>query len=110
MNWTALLYDPNYAAFGVVATTDIEVVDPTLVVIDKTAGLEDGGVVSVDTVLPGATVRAAEVQAKGMTKETLDGCQIAFNASTWTVVAVRPKPSPGGELDGEYYLVLEEAA
>lgn len=110
MNWTGLLYDPCYAAFGVDATTDIDVDDPTLRVIDKTAGLEDGGAVSVDTVLPGATVRAAEVQAKGMTKNTLDRCKITFNDSTWTVVAVRPKPSPGGEMDGEYYLVLEEAA
>ena len=63
MNWTALLSDPNYAAFGVDASTDISVDDPTLRVIDKTAGLEDGGAVNVDTVLPGATVRAAEVQA-----------------------------------------------
>ena len=44
-----------------------------------------------------------------MTKDTLDGCQITFNGGAWTVVAVRPKPSPGGEMDGEYYLVLEEA-
>ncbi|PSJ55765.1 head-tail joining protein [Pseudaminobacter soli (ex Li et al. 2025)] len=107
MDWQALLYGPNYAVFGVPATLIIEDGPTlTLTVIDKTTGVEVGGSVDVQTVLPAATVRATELASIDLAD--LEDAKLTFNGKTWRVDSHLPKPSPKGEADGEIYLFLSE--
>lgn len=115
LDYQSLLYDPNYNIFGVDAslqpgTGEAEVVG--LTVIDKTQGalVQDAMRIGVETVKPACTVRAKEIIAAGLGLQNLAGGTVQFNSKTWRIDGVRPLPSPKGEGDGEFMLILSEEA
>lgn len=94
---------------GVDAT--ISILTEAVRVIDKTAGVElrplgdKGGM--MPTVLPVAAIRRAELTEQGVTNlATLLNATITLNGATWKIINHRPAPQPGGERDGEIYLIL----
>lgn len=108
MSYTDTLYRPIYDVLAVPATVTIAAVThDDLPVVDKTSGFQEGGVVDVATIVPAATVMAQDLVTRGLTIDDLQGVNITFNSSTWRISSSRPRPSPGGELDGEYLLFLE---
>ncbi len=76
-------------------------------VIDKTAGVTLNQAVDVQTVLPAATVRAAELVEQGVALPDIDGKLLTLNGKQWLVTGLHANPSPNGEADGEIYLILE---
>lgn len=106
MDYQALLYNPLYLVNSVVCDLDVSGVHHEVRVIDKTAGVEVGDSGAVMTVEPAVVIRAAELQAKGLTAAQLHGAVADFNGGRWRVRNSRPAPSPKGEADGEYYLFL----
>jgi hypothetical protein len=114
MDYQSLLYDPIYDVIGVEARLVAAPGHPpvTVTVIDKTAGLPlvgDGGM-EIETVRPAAMVRVAELIARGLCREAIDGGTVAFSCKCWKIESSRPAPSPKGERDGELMLILSEAA
>lgn len=110
MDWTSLLYGPVYSVLGVDATltlNDTAATEISLTAIDKTAGVEVGSV-DVQTIVPAAIVRASELASISLA--TLEDGTLLMNGRTWTIKSHMPKPSPGGEDDGEIYLILYEGA
>lgn len=115
MDWTAILLDPNYAAFGVDATLTIapgttDQAEHSLTVIDKTSGVPVTGAAGfeVETITPAAVVRMAELTAASVARTALDRGTIEFNGKTWAITSHILRPSPGGEADGEVMLLLAE--
>ena len=109
MNYSALLYAPVYAALGVDATLTVAGVDYAIRAIDKTAGVQVGDL-GIETLAPAAAIRAADLAAFGLTSADLDDAVLTLAGADWRVTAARPLPSPGGEADGEYLLLLERAS
>lgn len=120
MDYASLLYDPNYSIFGVAAVLTMDCGEPpmTITAIDKTSGIIVGGTtdngsrafggsVDVQTILPAAVVRAAELADIDLAN--LEDASLELNGKTWTVKSYMLKPSPKGEGDGEVFLILEAA-
>jgi len=113
VDWIVML-DPIYDVIGVEAqiVTAPGVPLETVTVIDKTDGIDAalvGGDISVQSIVPAAAVRVRELAEKDIDlADLLDGA-ITFNGATWTIKSHRPKPTPGGEADGELYLILEKS-
>lgn len=111
LDWQSQLLDPIYDVIGVSAriTTASTVKDVT--VLDKTAGvaLAAADNIEIQSIKPAAIVRMSELSANGLSREALDGAQLALNGSSWTIKSTQPRPSPDGEAKGELYLFLEAA-
>lgn len=111
IDFTSLLLGPVYAAFGCEAefvTEDGATVSVTA--IDKSSGVAVGTEAEVQTIRPAAVVRAADLEAAGVTAEDLNDASLTMNGKTWRVEACQPRPSPNGEGDGEVYAYLIEVA
>lgn len=115
VDWVAH-YDAIYRLLGVSAVLTIADSGTTfdLTVIDKTAGVEvaDGSAsrnaLPVSTIKPACALRVYELTANGVTLEQTQGAQIAFNGAAWRVENRMMRPSPGGEQQGEVWLILIE--
>jgi hypothetical protein len=109
MDYQALLYSPVYNVLAVDATLYMGglIGNKTFAMIDRTAGITLNQAVDVQTVLPAATVRAPDIIAAGIAIGDLDGKILTLNGKDWRISGVHPNPSPNGEDDGEYYLILE---
>jgi hypothetical protein len=107
IDWQAH-YDPIYNTLGVTATIASSGGQSAAVtVIDKTAGfLITDPRTQIDTIRPVADVRARELQQVGIEVSDLPEGTILVNEQTWRIKSYLPKPSPGGELDGEIRLIL----
>lgn len=95
------------AVFNVLGTTE-----GTLRVIDKTSGvdLQLIGQATVPTIVPAAVVRRSVLTGAGVTNlATLLNTTIALNGATWKIVNHAYRPQPGGEMEGEVYLILRKA-
>lgn len=110
IDFSTLLYDPIYRAFGVPATilclygTSFE-----LTVIEKTSGVEVfDGTGSIKTIRPAVVVRVSELSAQGLAPIDLEGASIEVASKLSRIKAMMPKPAPTGEADGELYLFLIE--
>jgi hypothetical protein len=105
-DWTAAVFRPLYAEFGVpaVLTLDAGTFDD-LVAIDLTAGVTAGGAVDVETELPMATFIARDLAERGILLSQLDGGTIALNSRSWEIKAHQVQSTTGG--DGEVLLILE---
>ncbi len=112
-------YDALYAspiAVDAVLTIACGDVPMALRAIDKTMGVELGGAKDqrnrfsseVETVEPGATVRAADLT--GIDLADLRDASLEINGKTWIVRNHRMRPSPTGEGTGEVLLLLAEKA
>lgn len=110
LDMQSLLYGPLYATWGVPATLTVGSTPYPVTVIDQTAGVQLAGTTELETMRPAAAIRVSDLEAFGITAAQLDGQSISFNGNSWTIVAWRPKPSPNGEADGEYLLLLEGAS
>ena len=111
MDYAALLYDPIYRRLGVPAQLTSKRPDAsavTVVVIDKTAGIDVSGALDMMSLRPAALVRAREVLDQGVQMSELDGGSIQFNEGTWLIDQHHMKPSPHGERDGEVMLFLTD--
>lgn len=112
LDYQALVYAPVYRAFGVPGTlTGTGGAQFAVTVLDRTAGLPlaEGGV-AAQSEGPAAAVRAPELASSGVDPLGLDGMVLAMNGGTWLVTSHRPLPSPMGEADGEYMLLLEDVS
>lgn len=110
IDWSARLLDPLYRRLGVPATvTPPERPSFALTVIDRTAGMQTPGEIAVSSLRPAAVIRVREMLAAGLVREELDCARIAFNGAAWTITATEPRPTPGGEQDGELLLWLTAA-
>lgn len=111
MDYQASLYDPIYNTVGVPAVLTLSTGDefPDLTVLDKSAGVDTGeGTVQVQTMKPGAVIRAAELAANEITLEQLQDAVLFMSGFYWTVTSYRPAPAPTGEAEGEVVLLLKD--
>lgn len=79
--------------------------------IDKTTGVDVSplGLANVPTVLPAACVKRRDLTEAGITDlSTLVGAEVTLNGTTWRIVNHGYRPQPGGELEGEVYLILRQ--
>jgi hypothetical protein len=109
VDYQSLLYDPVYNVLAVDAVLymGFPLGNVHVAAIDKTAGLTLNQMVDVQTVLPAATVRAAELVELGITLADLDGKVVTLNGKDWRIASLHANPSPNGEEDGEVYLILD---
>jgi hypothetical protein len=111
-DYTSILYGPVYSSLGVPAVLTLDDSAGTtidLTVIDKTAGEDvSQGQIALQTIRPVAYVRANELSQNHVAYDQgdLEGSMITFNSNTWRIESHQPKPSPGGEGDGEIMLIL----
>lgn len=110
VNFNALLFDPIHTIFGEEATLTPETSSGplTLSAIDKTAGVPVGDPHGVETIVPAAVIRMAELLAGGLSAADLSGAALELNDKTWRVESYRLLPTPKGEADGEAMLFLIE--
>lgn len=109
-DYQALVYGPVYAAWGVAAalvSSDGGTSYPVSA-IDLTAGAQLGPDLELQTEVPAACVRASELATLGVDPLALDLMQLQLNGKSWLVTSHRPLPSPLGESDGEYQLLLSD--
>lgn len=107
IDWQAH-YDPIYNTLGVPATVASSGgQSAAVIVIDKTAGLPiTDPRTQIDTIRPVVDVRARELQSTGIIVSDLPEGTIMVNGQIWRIKSYLPKPSPGGEFDGEIRLIL----
>lgn len=82
---------------------------PPLGFIEKTDGIDIPGLTDIETTLPAAVARVANLTALGLTVDDLDGNNLLMNGKDWTIKSHKLFPSPNGEEDGEVFCFLEEA-
>lgn len=114
LNYTELNLAPIYTLMGV--TTQFVLNDDTiieLVALDKTFGVPtiDSGNPHVDTatIRPCCIIRMADLIDLSLTPTDLMEAVLDMNGTSWIVKSYFPKPSPGGQNDGELYIILMEA-
>lgn len=109
MNFTDLLYSPNYLIIGVPAVLTVSETfgSVDLTVIDKTDAI-DAGSVELRTISPAAVARVSELNDNGVVIADINGSILVFNGKTWRVESVAFHPSPNGESDGELWMFLIE--
>lgn len=107
LDYQSLLYDPIYGTLGVAASlTSSEGTTAIVTVIDQTVGVAVSDNPLIETTRPACKVRATELAANGIARADLPDGEIIFNGTTWRIKATQPVPSPNGEADGEYQLIL----
>ncbi len=108
MDFQSLLYDPNYLVLGTPAVLSINGINYDVTAIDKTSGIDVGDGVQVQTVLPAAVLRVAELSALSLIIEQIEqqNSTLLLNGINWSIESVRLRPSINGERDGEAYLFL----
>lgn len=107
MDYSAVLYDPVYAALGVPATLngiDVTVIDDTRAKT-QTTGTPSGNI-DIRSVGPGAFARIPELIAKGIARADYKDSVLTFNGRTWTVRSYELTGSPNGEDLGEVRFLL----
>lgn len=114
IDWQSLLYDAKQTVLGVSAVLQPNDFSAShdCSVIDKTGGVTVGGdegegIVQY-SIVPAAIIRAQEVDDLGLTRSDLDGGRLTMNSKTWRISSHASKPSPAGELAGDYVLYLIE--
>src|SRR6185436_11594413 len=110
-DYSELLYDPNYAAFGVdMIVTPLTGSKFTVTAIDKTDGIDITGSADItrQVIKPAAIIRRSELAAKGRTTADLDDAAVHLNDQTWHVSSHKTKPNIHGEQGGEQLLLLEK--
>src|SRR4051794_5845501 len=104
MSFGDLVLGPAYREWGRPAVLTVAAVAHPITAIDLTnrtvAGL-------AETIDPRAAIRAADLTILGLTSAQLDDATLVLNGKNWRVTAWQPQPSPEGEADGEYVLLLE---
>jgi hypothetical protein len=117
IDFSGLLYEPIHDIFGVEAViTPVTSASPaTLIVIDKTSGVpvpragqRFAGDPDVDTLGPAAVVRVTALTDAGLTRADLRRASLTMNGQTYRIESTVPRSTPGGEADGEVYLMLSE--
>jgi hypothetical protein len=109
MDYTALLYSPIYDVLGVPADLTPNRPEPptvSVVVIDKTAGVDISGAMDVMSLRPAAVVRTQDLAAAGVSTSELDGGTLRFSGQTWRIDMHHARPSPDGLLSGEVMMIL----
>jgi hypothetical protein len=107
MDWDARTLAPIYRAMGVPATLTLSGTGYSITCLDLTSGTLVGASPRVQTIDPQTALRATELAANGLSAADLEEGEITFNQKTWKITSVQPKQGPGGELNGEYLLMLE---
>lgn len=115
INFDKLMLDPIYARLGIPAQLTLGDTSGTqvdLTVKDKTQGLVlEGGNIGAQqfgTVKPMVAVRVSELDANGVTRESLKGLLLSFKGKTWRIQSTDPKPVRG-DGKGELLLILRTA-
>jgi hypothetical protein len=109
VDYQVLLYNPIYLVLGVPAVIHMgtPLGDIEVTVVDKTVGVTLNQGPDLQTEVPAAAVRAAEIVAAGIQLDELDGKLLRMNGVDWRISSLYRKPSPLGESDGEIYLLLD---
>jgi hypothetical protein len=113
IDYRVMLYDPNYAEFGVPATLSVGTAgEIELTVIDKTRRKSnttntDSGSVEVLSVGPAAAARMPELTEKGITRDEFKGSVLTFNGRSWIIQSHDLTGSPNGEDFGEVIFNLK---
>jgi hypothetical protein len=103
----ALVLAPVYSTWGVPATiTPLQGLPFNVSVIDRTSGVEVGGNIDVATIQPAAMVRVSEIESLHVPRAGLRRASIEMNGKSWRIENAMPRPTPGGESDGELMLLL----
>lgn len=114
IDWQKRLLDPLYSKLGKPAVLTVgentDAVTVSVSVIDKTNDVSVGEIIQVHSANAVAAVRMKELTANGVTRDTINGAEIAFNNQNFRVKAHITKPSPDGIAAGELYLILEDMA
>lgn len=106
IDWDTELLEPLYSEFGKEAVTDIGSPPATLVVIDKTAGVEIATHdIDQPSISPAACVRVSEMAGKGIAEEDLIDATVTIDGKAWTVTNVHSRPVDG-KGTGELMLIL----
>lgn len=109
MSIGGIVLGPAYLALGRDATLTVAGVDYPVRVIYRSSGAGVGGDLAIETLVPLAAVRAADLASANLLATDLDDATLTLGEDDWRITSVRPLPSPGGEGDGEYLLLLERA-
>jgi hypothetical protein len=111
LNYSALMYDPVYAAIGVSATLTAGATEASVTVIDETkpATTTVGTTGDVRSVGPSASARIPELDAKGIVRAAYMDAALTFNGRSWTVRSYELTGNPNGEDKGEVRFLLKAA-
>lgn len=108
--WTDAL-DDIYASDIAVDGT-LSLLTESIRVIDKTDGIDLAllGKAGVQTIVPAAVVQRSVLTAAGVTNmASLIQATITLNGVTWRIANHAYRVQPGGERDGEVFLILRKA-
>lgn len=108
MNYTRTVYRAQYRVHGVPAILTVGITPYSLRAIEMTDGVDLGGVITIETTRPMASILYADLLALGLTRDDLDGSNININGVEREISSHKPMSSPQGILDGEIYLFLTE--
>lgn len=114
VDFDAVLYGPLHSVFGteaVITPTGGTVGPATVTVIDNTRGMAlqlKGS--DIETVVPVAVVRASALADASLTRSDLRRAALTMNGRTYRIESTMPRPTPGGEADGEVLMILTEDA
>lgn len=107
-NFGAAVFGAAYELFGVDATLVTPAGAFVLRVQDKSYGVAvtDSSNVEVKTIRPAACVRVSDLNALGLTRDSIRKGALTMNARNWRIENALPRPTPNGEDDGELMLIL----
>jgi|TARA_R110000782_G_scaffold30776_2_gene76353 hypothetical protein len=110
VDFSSLLLNPIYDLLGVPATLTPFGAGAavSIVVLDKTAGIDISGQMDMMALRPAAIARLADLSALGVAITDVDGGSITFNGSTWRIDMHFKKPTPDGA--GELMMFLMDEA
>ena len=78
----------------------------SVVLIDKTSGIEVIDQNGLQTIIPVAFLRMSTLESNNLVRSDMDGGSVVINSKTWKINAHTLKPNPDGELKGEIVLML----
>jgi hypothetical protein len=108
MDFQSLLFDPIYAAMGVPARFYFDGGELTLVVLDKTSGIDVGTDVNVQTLAPAIIARVQDFKENDFSPDDVIAGNVTLNGFTWTILSRKYKPTLKGQNDGEVLFFLED--
>ena len=110
VDYSALLYDPVYAALGVGAMLTITAGVVEITVIDDTRPKSvSAGSLETKSVGPGAFARIPELTEKGVARSDYVNSMLAFNGRIWIIRSYELRGSPNGEDLGEVRFLLRSS-